>query len=448
MTFLGGLKVKHLALLPILGLIQIFTLMWYVENRDSERLAHEKLVSKHFAHPTEWIRGDQVANKDFLIHRNFKRADFMGDSNDITLVSQCSVDNLHYIPALAKRWNGPISIAIFAPGHEAVVALHGIDLLRKCEPEVKEFVTFHVMYPTAKIPQFTEANDKLLSDDCTEALSALTDLKTKGNYQREDKIKYPQNSLRNLARDNLNTNLFYLVDIDTVPCSSLRHDFDKFATKKGLYENPDMLEAFITPAFEIKRHLRYPDDKQELLDYWENGDAQPFHKNTCQHCHNPTKYDHWKSISIRSEIREAYEIDYYSSYEPFYIGHVDSTPYYDERFKAYGYDRISQVCEMYVKGFKFYVLNNGFIFHIGFKYKKDMHQTKNQENQNNMQIYEKQFKPGLKEKYLNKRECLDPQQSGPRGRAQVNLHTARKDGMSDEMAKKSRNYETRKSKKT
>ena len=48
MTFLGGLKVKHLALLPILGLIQIFTLMWYVENRDSERLAHEKLVSKEF----------------------------------------------------------------------------------------------------------------------------------------------------------------------------------------------------------------------------------------------------------------------------------------------------------------------------------------------------------------------------------------------------------------
>ena len=38
-----------------------------------------------------------------------------------------------------------------------------------------------------------------------------------------------------------------------------------------------------------------------------------------------------------------------------------STPYYDERFKAYGYDRISQVCEMHVKGFDFHVLNNAFI---------------------------------------------------------------------------------------
>ena len=90
--------------------------MWYVENSDRERLAHEKLVTKHFAQPTQWVRKDAVVNKDFLVHRNFKKADFLGDDHDITLVSQCSVDNLHHIPALVKRWNGPTSIAIFAPG--------------------------------------------------------------------------------------------------------------------------------------------------------------------------------------------------------------------------------------------------------------------------------------------------------------------------------------------
>ena len=73
--------------------------------------------------------------------------------------------------------------------------------------------------------------------DCGEALAALLELKTRGNYQRLDKIKYPQNSLRNLARDDLNTNLFYLVDIDTVPCGNLRHDFDKFARKVFVYIN-------------------------------------------------------------------------------------------------------------------------------------------------------------------------------------------------------------------
>ena len=53
---------------------------------------------------------------------------------------------------------------------------------------------------------------------------------------------------------------------------------------------------------------------------------------------------------------------------------------YDERFKAYGYDRISQVCEMFVKGFKFYVLNNAFIMHKGWKFKKKFHKTRDDEN--------------------------------------------------------------------
>ena len=58
----------------------------------------------------------QVLNKDYEIFRHFKRADYLGDPNDITLVSQCSVDNLHHVPNLIKRWLGPTSIAVFVPG--------------------------------------------------------------------------------------------------------------------------------------------------------------------------------------------------------------------------------------------------------------------------------------------------------------------------------------------
>ena len=36
---------------------------------------------------------------------------------------------------------------------------------------------------------------------------------------------------------------------------------------------------------------------------------------------------------------------------------------------------------MYVKGFKFYVLNNAFIMHKGFKWKKDFHKSRDLENQ-------------------------------------------------------------------
>ena len=102
---------------------------------------------------------------------------------------------------------------------------------------------------------------------------------------------------------------------------------------------------------------------------------------TCPHCHKPTNYDYWYSYQIRPELGVAFEIDYVSSFEPFYLAHKDVTPLYDERFRAYGYDRISQVCEMHVKGFKFYVLNNAFIMHKGFKSKKNFHKSRDLENE-------------------------------------------------------------------
>jgi len=64
-------------------------------------------------------------------------------------------------------------------------------------------------------------------------MEGLKKLQKKGNYQRDDLLKYPQNSLRNLARDRLDTKLFYLVDIDTIPAAGLRDEFNKYARKVG-----------------------------------------------------------------------------------------------------------------------------------------------------------------------------------------------------------------------
>ena len=63
------------------------------------------------------------------------------------------------------------------------------DILRKCEPQVSDWVTFHILYPTAVKPVHREPKSSFLTDDCTEALKILLDLKQKGNYQRQDGIK-------------------------------------------------------------------------------------------------------------------------------------------------------------------------------------------------------------------------------------------------------------------
>lgn len=147
--------------------------------------------------------------------------------------------------------------------------------------------------------------------ECEVAKAALV-AADEANYARNTDIKYPQNSLRNLARVNIKTHLFYLVDIDTVPSGDLRYQFNKFAKKRGLFSTPDLLEAFITPAFELKGHLRPPEVKEEVIDLVDRNEMRPFHQDTCPHCHKPTKFDEWYASrsAQNNDLDIAYEIDY------------------------------------------------------------------------------------------------------------------------------------------
>ena len=43
---------------------------------------------------------------------------------------------------------------------------------------------------------------------------------------------------------------------------------------------------------------------------------------------------------------------------------------YDERFKGQGFDRIQQICELYVAGFSMLLLDNAFVVHDGFKVRR------------------------------------------------------------------------------
>ena len=46
---------------------------------------------------------------------------------------------------------------------DAVTALYGIDVLRRCVPDIKRFVTFHILYPTFRQPMYGEASNALLA---------------------------------------------------------------------------------------------------------------------------------------------------------------------------------------------------------------------------------------------------------------------------------------------
>ena len=89
---------------------------------------------------------------------------------------------------------------------------------------------------------------------------------------------------------------------------------------------------------------------------------------------------------------------------------------YDERFKEHLFDRVQQICELYVAGYSFHVLNNAFLIHRGLKLNDDSnaHYTTDKFT---WDLFNYHFKDELQRKYKTSRTCSpvenDNQLTGP-----------------------------------
>lgn len=97
----------------------------------------------------------KVSQKNgFYVLYNFIEGDVKVDYEEtITLTAPADVRFLNNIVPLAIRWQAPMSIAVYTPGHDFYTALKVIAYLRSCTtPEIKQFVTFHLFFDEGHLP--------------------------------------------------------------------------------------------------------------------------------------------------------------------------------------------------------------------------------------------------------------------------------------------------------
>lgn len=136
-------------------------------------------------------------------------------SYDVTLVSQTSDDRVWMISHLAKRWGGPISIAIF--------------------------VTDEVLVRNER---------RWLNRIANQPGSYITEVHSKGASG------YPVNFLRNTAIDRVSTTHFFLTDIDLWPSTFSYNAV--LSQGEALLGNPHA--ALVLPAFEFSAPNRSRDE--------------------------------------------------------------------------------------------------------------------------------------------------------------------------------------------
>lgn len=95
------------------------------------------------------------ARGKFWVFYNFVPATSNFRCNEtITYTTHADYTFLGNVETLVDRWNGPVSIAVYAPGEDFDVALRSIAYLRNCRSsKIATYVTFHIFFDNDHFPE-------------------------------------------------------------------------------------------------------------------------------------------------------------------------------------------------------------------------------------------------------------------------------------------------------
>ena len=181
---------------------------------------------------------------------------------------------LHHTEHLCSRWDGPISLAVYAPGDDFRLSVNMIYYLRQCAHEcVAKRVFWHFVYdiafpPSAKMSgptSFLKTN----KFDCSKSLDeTIKMLKIDTDFRSNKSLPYPINVLRNVARSSSKSKYLLASDIELYPNIGIIPAFFDLLDReqKGLVPviNVKFSHVYVLPIFEVKATKQPPKTKQEL----------------------------------------------------------------------------------------------------------------------------------------------------------------------------------------
>lgn len=316
---------------------------------------------------------------DYWVLYNYVRATKSHKCHEsITYTTHADYSFMDNLVPLLERWQGPISIALHAPGTDFENTLESIAYLRDCtSPKVKELVTFHIYFSTKHVPKEVPKHDNIFTEsyNCS-SVPPFMNVSSENMYKAQKKLLYPVNVGRNVARETAQTNFMLASDIELYPSPNI---IEKFLAM--IAENTDPLlskehKVFPLHIFEVSANQQVPDNKTMLMDMLSKGTAIPFHKKLCPGCHTVPKAKEWQTAKETAGVHVFHvgkRTGYYVHWEPIFIGsHAD--PLYDERLSWEGkMDKMTQGYALCVMDYDFMILDNAFLVHKpGIKiYKKD-----------------------------------------------------------------------------
>lgn len=283
----------------------------------------------------------------------------------ITYTTHADYTFLDNLEPLTSRWQGPVSVAVYAPGTDFNATVQTILYLRDCWAEgIKKYVTFHLFFHVSHTPKQVPTTEDLLRRkiDCGVEPPRWANVTT---YRQQKKLLYPVNVARNTARLAVQTYFVFPSDVELYPSTNFIPEFFKML-KRPDFSNSTNPRVYIFSIFEVRENVTAPETKTELQNMLKKGDAIPFHKHVCAKCHNVPMSKEWIAAPVQPGL-SVFHIGKrkppYHKWEPIYVG-TNKEPLYDERLSWEGKsDKMTQMYILCVRDYEFHILDNAFLVH-------------------------------------------------------------------------------------
>ncbi|KAH6934017.1 hypothetical protein HPB50_019484 [Hyalomma asiaticum] len=330
----------------------------------------------------------------FLVHENFVASDDCPPAyaENVTLVTHGTYGFLRHVAGLCDRWQGPLSVAVFAPGSDIDGALTWIDFLRRCgrNPCVKRSVTWHLVYDREHTPEPGASHSSNFSDTRgSHSCSSAPSLEDSSSYRRRQRIPYPANVLRNVARKLAPTHYVLVQDMRLYPSTDIVPRFlNHVAEQRRLLSfRSDGNEVYVLPVFAMTSLAHAPEALQQpprsmtqlreslrsgtvvLLNDSSHSGAQwsrSFYSAIMNASSESNRTDgranvQGEHLRIHMTVKRSTNV---LAWEPVFIGTRDDPAYNEVLAWEGGRDRVSQGYVMCLENYDFHIVEDAFVVRV------------------------------------------------------------------------------------
>lgn len=274
----------------------------------------------------------------------------------LTVVTQLSLERFQMLENQCSTWPLQISAVLYIP------LLHG-RIFSAEEPYWNKKSLDVGVAESLKFWRSMEAS----SSACILDLEVVVEERC----ERYAAMLYPANAARNRALVNTKTDAVLLVDVDFAVSLSLARIVQEEASYERLMSMLNSRNAVVLPAFETQddgeagRKVALEavrQGKPYVVNKFQWNVVFGFHVPQYPQGHQATDYWRW----IKSHA--AYPVQYQIGYEPYIMMHRAFTPFYDERFRGYYWNKVQHLMHISLQnGFNFLVHPTAFVVHVPHK---------------------------------------------------------------------------------